>query len=383
MTDWGDFDDIAISGYEMLAGNDMIMSGTHTRYSIYDELVQCWDDGLINRDVMLRNAYNVLNRALHSSLAVDPSYHNEVGDLAIVTTTLVNATEGEEYSLVKVNPLWANSNFDAVSYTFSLDESSEKLPEGMKLAPNGKLSGVPEVGTAGEYKLVFKVTDDKGNTATTPLTLTVQKEGTVSTDADAQEVAPSASTEENAAQDGKLNHAKATYNYKETYVKVPGAGENAVYEITEGELPTGMLLDEDGKLWGQPAAESSGIYEFTVTASEGEEQKTAEFELYVEGALSVTPEVGTVFQLKTGEEFSQDFSISDGFSNVLTQFDLSDLGDDLPEGLEISFNSDGNAVISGTPVEGSEGTYNVYIKVDEEFAGSPVWSYAYFQFVVE
>ena len=97
----------------------------------------------------------------------------------------------------------------------------------------------------------------------------------------------------------------------------------------------------------------------------------------------MTPEVGTVFQLKTGEEFSQDFSISDGFSNVLTQFDLSDLGDDLPEGLEISFNSDGNAVISGTPVEGSEGTYNVYIKVDEEFAGSPVWSYAYFQFVVE
>ena len=68
---------------------------------------------------------------------------------------------------------------------------------------------------------------------------------------------------------------------------------------------------------------------------------------------------------------------------MLTQFDLSDLGDDLPEGLEISFNSDGNAVISGTPVEGSEGTYNVYIKVDEEFAGSPVWSYAYFQFVVE
>lgn len=183
--------------------------------------------------------------------------------------------------------------------------------------------------------------------------------------------------------DSNLSPAKATYNYKETYVEVPEAGENAVYEITAGELPTGMILEEDGKLWGQPAAESSGIYKFTVTAIEGKEQKTAEFELYVEGALSVTPEVGTVFQLKAGEEFSQDFSISDGFSNVLTKFEVSDLGDKLPEGLEISFNNDGNAVISGTPAEGSEGTYHVYIKVDEEFAGSPVWSYAYFQFVVE
>lgn len=175
VTDWGDFDDIAISGYEMLAGNDMIMSGTHTRYSIYDELVQCWEDGIVDRDVMLRNAYNVLNRALNSSLATDPSRHNEVGDLAIVTTTLVNACEGEEYSFVKVNPLWANSNFDTLSYTFSLDESSAELPEGMTLAPNGKLSGVPEEGTAGEYALVFKVTDDQGNTATAPLTLTVEK----------------------------------------------------------------------------------------------------------------------------------------------------------------------------------------------------------------
>lgn len=382
VTDWGDFDDIAISGYEMLAGNDMIMSGTHTRYSIYDELVQCWNDGLIDRNVMLRNAYNVLNRALHSSLAVDPSYHNEVGDLAIVTTTLVNATEGEEYSFVKVNPLWANSNLDAVSYTFSLDESSAELPEGMKLSPNGKLSGVPAAGTAGEYELVFKVTDDKGNTATAPLKLTVQKEGTVSTDGNAQEATPSVS-EETVTRESKLSPAKATYNYKETYVEVSEAGENAVYEITEGELPTGMILEEDGKLWGQPAAESSGLYKFTVTATEGEEQKTAEFELYVEGALSVTPEVGTVFQLKAGEEFSQDFSISDGFSNVLTKFEVSDLGDKLPEGLEISFNDDGNAVISGTPTEGSKGTYHVYIKVDEEFAGSPVWSYAYFQFVVE
>lgn len=383
VTDWGDFDDIAISGYEMLAGNDMIMSGTHTRYSIYDELVQCWEDGLIDREVMLRNAYNVLNRALNSSLATDPSYHNEIGDLAIVTTMLVNACEGQEYSLVKVNPLWANSNLDTLSYTFSLDESSEELPEGITLAPNGQLSGVPAVDTAGDYNLVFKVTDDKGNTATKALTLTVDPEGSASAQAPTATEGSALENEVVIERTSDLSPAKATYNYTETYLEVSGAGENAVYEITDGSLPTGMILEEDGRLWGQPAAESSGIYSFTVTATDGDNQQSATFELYVEGALTVTPAVGTVFTLNVGEEFTQSFTISDGFSNLLTKFEVSDLGDSLPEGLEISFNEDGAAVVSGTPAEGSEGTYDVYFMVDEEFAGSPVWSYAYFQFTVE
>ena len=282
---------------------------------------------------------------------------------------------------MKVNPLWANSNFDTLTYTFSLDESSAELPEGITLAPNGTLSGVPAAGTAGEYELVFKVTDDKGNTATKALTLTVDPEGTAQQTADAEEA--STADAEAVERTADLPAAKATYNYAETYVAVPDAGENAVYEVTEGELPTGMILDEDGKLWGQPAAESSGIYTFTITAADGDNQQSASFELYVEGALVVTPAVGTVFELTAGEEFSQDFTISEGFSNLLTKFEVSDLGASLPEGLEISFNEDGAAVVSGTPAEGSEGTYDVYFMVDEEFAGSPVWSYAYFQFIVK
>lgn len=181
----------------------------------------------------------------------------------------------------------------------------------------------------------------------------------------------------------QLTPAKATYNYKESYLEIPDAPEGAVYEITEGELPIGMRLESDGRLWGQPAAESSGIYPFSVTASNGSKQQTRDFTLYVEGALTVTPSTCTVFQLKTGEAFSQSFSISGGFSNMLIQFEVTDLGDPLPEGLSVSFDSTGCAIVSGTPASGSEGTYDVYFKVDEDFAGSPVWSYAYFQFCVE
>ncbi len=363
VTDWGDYDDIADSAYEMAAGNDMIMSGTHTRYNIPPELKAGWDAGVTNRTQMLRNAYNVLKTAKHSVLSTDPTKQKDPGALTLVTTVLPDAKVGEEYSKVKVSPLWANGSADSTSYTFSLDATSQVLPTGLTLAKNGRLSGTPAVGSQGTYNLVFKVTDSLGNTATKALTLTVDSGLVFQTES--------------------LPSAKAAINYVPVNLQVAGGQAAVTFSVTNGTLPSGMVLDTDGRLWGQPSAEASGLYPVTVTATDGVNSKAKDFVLYVEGTLTPNPAAGTVLNAKENVPFTQYVTISGGFNNTLDVFEVSQIGDALPNGLSVSIDKANNrGVISGTPAVGTAGTYDVYIKVDEEFAGSPVFSYVHYRIIV-
>lgn len=360
VTDWGDYDDIAIAGYEMTASSDHIMSGTHTRYNIITELWHNWKvDGIVNRAQMLKNAYHIYTAALHSALATDPARNADPGELRIVTTALVNGKVGVEYSVAKVSPLWANGSINAASYTFSLDSASAPLPAGLTLAPNGKLSGVPAASAVGTHNLVFKVTDDLGNTATKPLNLTIDKGLVFDTQT--------------------LPNAKAGFTYGPVQIAVGGAEDTLAYTLTSGVLPSGILLTGDGRLTGTPAAEASGLYPITVSVTDGVNSAAKDYVLYVEGTLTPNPPAGTKLTAREGVAFSQSITVSGGFNNIIDKFEVSNLGDALPDGLTASIHkAENKAVISGTPAPGTAGTYNVYCLIDEEFAGSPTYSYVHY-----
>jgi hypothetical protein len=56
-------------------------------------------------------------------------------------------------------------------YTFSLNTGSKRLPPGLTLQPNGKLSGIPT--QAGTFPFTVRVTDTAGNTQTAAYSMTV------------------------------------------------------------------------------------------------------------------------------------------------------------------------------------------------------------------
>ena len=201
VTDWGDYDDIAHAANEMRSGNDMIMSGRHTRYSIPDQLyygmvdqyekdekgnaiVGGRDDGLVSMTDMRRNAANVIYTIMNSKNAFDGGKYNTglvnpamtvvyhvKRNLSILSSSLPVAMEGLNYGEFKTNPLVAAGNEGTAFYKFSIVDGV--LPNGLTLLGNGALTGAPAKGTAGNYPVMFQVEDSDGNKATKQLVLTV------------------------------------------------------------------------------------------------------------------------------------------------------------------------------------------------------------------
>ena len=279
--DWGDFDEIAHAADEMRTGNDMIMSGTHNRYSIPNQI---WNglrgiadyDGLpadpprgavhpLTRADLERNAFNVLSTILQSphSFDADGKYntgilngtiqHQVKRNLSIQTTRLPTAIVGLDYRTIKVNPLLAAGNEGTSSYTFTVDPGSQsQLPAGMTLLGNGFIAGAPAAGTAGTYNVTFRVTDGEGNFVTKALSLTVR------------------------------NIVLTTTSIGQFRLGVPfdqtigvNAGGPVAFSVV-GTLPTGISLDaETGRLSGNVAASDVGrTFNFAIraTASAGADE---------------------------------------------------------------------------------------------------------------
>jgi hypothetical protein len=256
----------------------------------------------------------------------------------------------------------------------------------MTLSPNGVLRGTPPAAAVGTYKLVFKVADDLGNTATKALSLTVDREQALSSQAAPPGTAPAGTAAPKAVAPDRagealaivtkaLPTARAAASYAPTRVQVSGARGAVSYSLSGGKLPSGLTLNADGTLWGTPSAMASGLYPLAITAKDGTNTATATITLYVEGVLDFTPVAGSVFTAQEGVPFSQRITAKGGFSQEYNEWRVSDLGRNLPAGLKLIVNPDFSALISGTPAPGSAGTYDVYIYVNEVFAGSPVDSY--------
>jgi large repetitive protein len=188
-------------------------------------------------------------------------------------------------------------------------------------------------------------------------------------------VAPTPAGERLAITTQTLPTAKAAASYPSTRVQASGARGTVSFAVTSGKLPSGLTLNADGTLSGMPSAMASGLYPLTITARDDSNAVTATLTLYVEGVLEFTPPAGSVLSARENVAFSQKITARGGFSQEYNEWRVSDLGRGLPAGLKLTVSPDFSATISGTPAPGSAGTYDVYIYVNEVFAGSPVDSY--------
>lgn len=130
--------------------------------------------------------------------------------------------------------------------TFAVTSGS--LPAGLTLNADGTITGTPTV--PGVY--AFTVTATNGaRTATSNLTYTVESSATLSLSyASPQTFAPNVAI---IAQSPTVGNA------------TPGV--TTTYAVTSGSLPPGLTLNADGTITGTPTV--SGVYAFTVTATNG------------------------------------------------------------------------------------------------------------------
>ena len=259
---------------------------------------------------------------------------NGVGSAATQTLTLtVNEAPAftSANSTTFVSGTASNFNVTATSFptlaTFNLAPSSNLLPTGVTLAPNGTLSisATPVIG--GVYTFTIRATNPSPSTLYTDQTFTLT-----------------------------VNEAPAITNLTSTSFQVgvlatpfqfTTSGFPAASFSTTSVLPSGVTLSSTGVLSGTPATGTSGSYPITVSASNGVgSTATQNFTLTVGEPAAFTSVASTTFTVGNAGSFTLNAS---GFPvPTFTQTGT------LPGG--VNFN---NGVLSGTPSAGAGGVYNL------------------------
>jgi hypothetical protein len=218
--------------------------------------------------------------------------------------------------------------------------TTSALPAGVTFVDNedgtATISGTPADGTGGIYEITIEATNGIGDTATFLFTLTVNEAPTV----DGPDTATYA-----------VGEPGGPDVFTTTGFPTPALS-------TESDLPDGVTFvdngDGTGTLSGTPADGTGGVYEITVTATNGvEPDATTTITLTVEEA----PEIlgPTDVRFVTGTELSVGYS-ADGYP-VAT---LSASGA-LPAGITFVDNGNGTATLEGTAAPGSDGTYEITV----------------------
>ncbi|MCB9351113.1 MAG: putative Ig domain-containing protein [Lewinellaceae bacterium] len=285
VTDWGDFDEIPHAADEMRAGNDMIMSGYHTRYKIPDQIYQnvvksySGQPHTVSLDQLRRNAAHVLNTILFSRNAFneDGDYNLEKhiqNKLEVMTTQLPAAIVGMDYAKIKANPIVASGSEGANRYTFSIAAAGDPLPASLSLHGNGFITGIPAPEDMGNYNLLVRVEDDRGNMATKPLELEVanQKEKVKDQENDETTKAAPLPVDRGLMLDPPDNsELKATISkaFSRRITASGGTVESFSYTLSpKGDaLPKGLTF-QDGLISGKPEPGTAGVYAIVVRASE-------------------------------------------------------------------------------------------------------------------
>jgi hypothetical protein len=158
--------------------------------------------------------------------------------LSITTKTLPTATVGTAYR----QQLAAAGGTGPYTWTLT----SGTLPEGLTLSVSGTVSGTP----AGRGTWAFTVQAADGESPAQ----TVQRQLTLAVHA-----APLAITTRS------LPHAAADHAYSQQLTAAGGTGPYS-WSLASGRLPTGITLNREGALRGEPWA--AGTYTFTVRAAD-------------------------------------------------------------------------------------------------------------------
>jgi hypothetical protein len=235
-----------------------------------------------------------------------------------------------------------------------------ELPPNMTLDESGLIGGAPPELSAGDYPLTIQVCDSCSEGAqcdTVDVILTVDP---FETPCDR----PSITTP-------SLDDARETFEYSATLLAAGGYGD-LTWTIIDGALPTGLVLTPGGLITGTPAEGTGGtignVYIFMVQVCDscpsGSLCDSKELSLTVNpppGPCGPGPTIASTSPLPDGAEnteYNFQFEATEG-EGALTW--VLENPDGLPAGL--TFGDDGS--ITGTPDAGTEGMYNLDVRVDD------------------
>jgi hypothetical protein len=165
------------------------------------------------------------------------------------------------------------------------------FPPGLTLSSDGHITGTPTL--AGTYTFYARQTDNCGpeGEGNAPFVITIQ--------AGAPPLAVTTSA---------LSTAEGDLSYAATLSASGGGTSPKVWSVTEGQLPPGLALSNDGHITGTPT--TAGTYSFTATVNDGNSSSSKTFTLTVIPgiAFSASPtmpiaEVRTDFTAKVADIF--------------------------------------------------------------------------------
>jgi uncharacterized protein (TIGR03437 family) len=213
------------------------------------------------------------------------------------------------------------------------------LPSGLTLSASGVLSGTPWPTTAGSYTVKVTVTDSNGATASSSVPLTI--------------VAAPVLSNPTGPPNAQVNQAYSGYTLTSS-----GGTPPYTYTVISG-LPSGMTLSTAGVLSGTPAAGSAGtsLIQFRIADSTGL-STIANLQFVVLAATSPLSITGPA-SLPSGLELAGYGPITFTASGGAGGNTWSAIG--LPPALTMS----SGGVLSGTPIQGCHGTYNVQATVTD------------------
>ncbi|MBR2258323.1 MAG: glycoside hydrolase family 3 C-terminal domain-containing protein [Blautia sp.] len=293
-------------------------------------------------------------------------------DVELVTEALADAELDAEYA----------STLEAAGGIAPYTYKVKGLPDGF--APMGDqvlsgsllfglyyIPGIVPASSEGMYEVEVIVTDAIG----------AQGSGTVSLKVgDPQEIVGLAISTPS------IPSGEANSTYEKTQFSAVNAEGDVTYQLAadSDELPYGLTLSEDGILEGSLSSDASGVYHLVIEVTDSTGTASKGYELFVKGRLDSDPVAYSTFHAAVGEEFTQTIEAQNGpFSTDYTYVLDEENGDALPEGLALSVN-EFVAEISGTPAEGTEGTYHLLLTLDTAtFAGNPVTSVVPYTLIVE
>jgi hypothetical protein len=228
------------------------------------------------------------------------------------------------------------------TYPAATFSTAGPLPSGVTLSSAGLLSGTPAAGTGGTYTITISASNGIGSPGTQSFTLTVDQ---------APSITSISSTTFTVGSPGSF-----------TVTSASGTNPTATFSVTGGSLPSGVTLAGSGLLSGTPAAGTGGVYNFTITASNGvSPDATQSFTLTVDQAPSITSASSTTFTVGTNGSFT--VTSATGTYPAAT---FSVFSGNLPTGVTLS----NSGSLSGTPAAGTGGTYTVTITASNG-VGSP------------
>ncbi|MGH9513304.1 MAG: beta strand repeat-containing protein [Terriglobales bacterium] len=211
------------------------------------------------------------------------------------------------------------------------------LPAGVAFVDNGNgtatLSGTPATGTNGTYSLAFTAHNTAPPDATQTFTLTV-------------DAAPAITSANSAT---FITGNAGSFTVTATGTPIPTLTKT-------GALPSGVTFVDNkngtGALSGTPAAGTSGVYNFTLTAhNTTSPDATQAFTLTVNSAPAITSANKATFTTGTAGSFT--------VTTTGTPTPSVSVSGALPSGLSFIDNGNGTGTLSGTAGAGTNGTYNV------------------------